>query len=385
MRVASISPLAFTITAPAPATTVVNGYNLAGTNIAWDSVSQQLLIPVWSADGQYANAVIAMNPATGAIEHTAQVFADPWAFGVTDDGKYVYTGYETANTVTRLSLPNLDSPMSWNLPVDWEWGPTWALDLAPEPGQSQTVAVSLAATNRIPATLGGFDIYDNGVARPNSIPDTYPCCAEYLQWGGGSDLYGFNSGDLFTFSVSSTDLIFVQRQEVGSATVPAAQIGRDHYDSATGYLYIDDGDVVNPATGATVGKFGSSGLLAVDAALNRVFILGQLSGGEWSINSYDKTSYSAVSSIKLLRPIGTPVAFIRWGMNGLAFTTFNINAARFGNSLSGGPAAMLYVISDTGFVSAKSSATTGRGILPVHDFPRVNPIAARRGLLSREP
>ena len=382
-QAASLSPLAFTITAQIPGTTVLSGFNLAGTNLAWDPASQQLLIPVWSADGKYANTVVGMNPSTGAIEHTAAVFADPFAFGVTDDGKYVYTGYETANTVTRLSLPNLDAPMSWKLPVDPMSGPLWAFDIAPEPGASQTVAISLAATNRIPATVGGTEIYDDGVARQNGIADSFNfSTSEYLQWGGGSNLYLLDSGtfyDLFTYNVSSSGLTYLQNQSIAGTFSPS-QGGREHYDSATGYLYIDNGEVVNPATGLTVGSFGSSGFLVVDPSLNRVFILGLLPSGKWAINSYNKTTYAAVGSVTLPQIVGKPIAFIRWGTNGLAFVTFNSRSTRFGYATSGGPAAMLYVISDTGFVSAKSSAISGQEILPVHDFPRVSPFASRRGL-----
>jgi sugar lactone lactonase YvrE len=384
----SLSPLAFTITAQFPGTTLLSGFNLAGTNIAWDPVSQQLLIPVWSADGQYANTVVGMNPSTGAIEHTAAVFAEPYAFGVTDDGKYIYTGYETANTVTRLSLPNLDSPMSWKLPVDPNSGPLWAFDIAPEPAQSRTVAVSLAATNRLPATVGGIEIYDDGVARPSGIADSSNfSTSEYLQWDAGSNLYLLDSGtvyDLFTYGVSSSGLTYLQNQNIAGNFSPT-QGGREHYDSATGYLYIDNGEVVNPATGLTVGAFGSSGFLVVDATLNRVFILGQVGAAGWAINSYDKTTYGAISSIMLPQLVGKPIAFIRWGTNGLAFVTFNEGATRFGYATSGGPAAMLYVISDTSFVSEKRTAVSGTGVLPVHDFPRVEPLTARRGLLGREP
>ena len=89
-------------------------------------MSQQLLVPVLSVDAQYPNSIVGINPTTGAVVHVAQVLPDPYAFGVTDDGSFVYTGYAAADSITRLSLPNLDAPMTWTLPTDPEWGPLWA-------------------------------------------------------------------------------------------------------------------------------------------------------------------------------------------------------------------------------------------------------------------
>src|SRR5271157_2709777 len=48
-----------------------------------------------------------------------------------------------------------------------------------------------------------------------------------------------------------------------------------HYDAGSGFVYGDDGTVVNPAKGQRVGSFQASGLMIPDSTLNRAFFLGQ--------------------------------------------------------------------------------------------------------------
>lgn len=367
-KLGSVGSLAFIILPPGSGSTKIIPMNLAATNVAWDNLSQQLLVPVLSVDAQYPNSIVAINPATGAAIHVAQVQPDPNAFGVTDDGSYVYTGYEEANNITRLSLPNLDSPVSWTLPTDPEWGPLWAWDIHPEPGASQSIAADFAASNLSPPYAGNVTIYDGGVARPQTA-------SRGLEEGGDLE-WGANDAQLYvadcstaacgfgTFDVTSSGVIFVQNQTIsGSAPGPANPIGgRVHFDPTTGYLYGDNGGVYDPATSTTVGSYSASGFMSVDATLNRVFVLTEIAAnpnGEnsYEVESFDKAGFDLVGQLMLPDLIGTPTAFIRWGANGLAIVTYNSNASIFG--LDSGPPGMLYIISDSKFVSAAAAPNKG--------------------------
>ena len=154
-----------------------------------------------------------------------------------------------------------------------------------------------------------------------------------------------------------------------------------HFDAGTGYIYSDDGQVINPANGTQVGSYNASGLLVPDSSLNRVFILGQLAAqsgtDNYTIQSFDETSFAVVNSITLSTLVGSPVAFVRWGANGLALVTYNKNAGA-----SGGPAGMLYIISDTIFVSASAMpAAQLKSLELVHDFVR-NRLVSPSGIVK---
>ena len=79
----SAGSLAFTITSASPGTTSLLAVNLASLDIAWDAAGNQLIAPVWSADPQYANSIVAINPATGSVTNSASVAADPTMVRVT--------------------------------------------------------------------------------------------------------------------------------------------------------------------------------------------------------------------------------------------------------------------------------------------------------------
>ena len=141
-----------------------------------------------------------------------------------------------------------------------------------------------------------------------------------MQWSAGdTSLYAVDTtiGNLSEFSADSSGLTFLHGY-VGDYGPP---ISRIHLDATTGYLYDDNGLVVDPSTGKQVGNYTASGLIAVDAAMNRVFILGGLKVvddmNSFTIQSFDKTNYTPISSITLWPVLGTPLAFIRWAPMGL--------------------------------------------------------------------
>jgi hypothetical protein len=98
-----------------------------------------------------------------------------------------------------------------------------------------------------------------------------------------------------------------------------------HYDPGNGLVYADGGQAILPSNGSPVGSYGASGIAAPDSTLDRVFILGQteMQAGtsSYTIESFDQAKFTAIDSIIIDNVLGTPTALIRWGSNGLAFTT----------------------------------------------------------------
>ncbi len=360
----------FTVLPPTYTTTSIIPMNLASYNLAWDSKSQQLILPVWGADTQYPNTVIAVNPVTGTVTHVAQVQPDPTVASATDDGSYFYTAFAESNAITRLSLPNLDAPTTWTLPTDPQYGYSWANDVRPEPGAPHTFAAVTSDSTTLMPSAGNLAIYDDGVARPETAASP---SSEHLEWGAGNtQLYSGDDPDwVDAFNVSDSGLTFTQGLQIAILLhAPTNVVGAlVHFDPATGYLYTDGGVVYDPATQTTVGNFNASGFLAVDDALNRVFILGQVGNG-YGIESFDKTTYAQIDYVPLPDLVGAPIAFIRWGSNGLALLTYNMDSGLLGGVYDNiGPVGMLYIINDTQLVSASAVSAHGSGAYPsVHSF-----------------
>jgi hypothetical protein len=111
-------------------------------------------------------------------------------------------------------------------------------------------------------------------------------------------------------------------------------------------IYSDDGNVADPTTQVQVGTYEASGLVAPDSTLNSVFILGQTASqagtNSYTIDSFNESAYTPLSSITLTNLLGAPIELLRCGTSGLAVLTAD---------QSGGPAGMLYLIQDPNFIT----------------------------------
>ena len=346
----SVNSMAFTIL---PASNGMIARNLSSLDIAWDPHSFLLYAPVWSADPQYPNSIVAIDPASGGISKVAGVAPDPAILRISRDGTLGYTGYRIASLVTQFHVPALDSTTTWGLGGDAFMGPYMAMDLQPAPDTASTTAISIGTPDFI-AQNRGLVVFDNAVARQRRLSDSN--LYDTLQWGltdsilyaGNNESSGF---DFYTLGVDAAGATLLRIDPGLMASVSR----RIHFDRATGYLYCDNGYVIDPATGGHVGQYGASGLLVPDSSLNRVFVLHPAPvGGTYTIDSFDQSRFAPVGSLAIPSLAGDPVAFIRWGTSGLAIVTYN---SFWGPTF--GPAGMLHILDNPTFVSASQPVQAG--------------------------
>jgi hypothetical protein len=366
--------------------------NLDALNLAWDANSSLLYAGVSSADPQYPNSIVAINPTTGQVVKSQFAGSDPSFVRTSADGKYLYTGFQSNNAVAQLQIPSLSSPLTWSLGADSYYGPLLAADLQPAPGASQTTAIAVGALGQINSLSqaftranGNLRIFDNNVARPTDIPSATTISSPIdlfvsLQWGkDSSTLYAEDNNPpigLYSLAVNSSGVSVQQNYPNAlvdstptNPNVPDYDRGEDfHFDTATGYIYTDGGNVLDPTTGKLINSFNSAGLAVPDSSTNRVFILGQTQAqhsqnqfgvfGDYTIESFDKTAYTPLSSITLTGIQGTPAAMVRWDSSGLAFVT---------NPTRGGPNGMLYILDYSKFTNSSQTAAQPKPTLePVY-------------------
>jgi hypothetical protein len=107
------------------------------------------------------------------------------------------------------------------------------------------------------------------------------------------------------------------------------------FDSTTGYLYTNSGQVLDPARITTIiGSFPLNALqgglignilVVPDGKLNIAYFLGQTRSGNgtgtYVIEAFDLTHFTLIGTISIPNVSGIPSKMIRWGTNGLAFLT----------------------------------------------------------------
>ncbi|MGD0890184.1 MAG: hypothetical protein ABR923_01530 [Terracidiphilus sp.] len=344
---------------PAPATgNTIAVYDAGGDDLVWNASAAKIYVSEPGVQGDTGDAIGFVDPAAATVASSGFLGSDPDKISLSSDGNYLYMALDGANSIQQLTLPNFTANASWNLGGETSFGgPYYALDLQSAPGAPQTTAVTLGNFDFSPASAG-LVIYDGATPRPNVLPPyQYPYSS--LQWGSSdATLYavdGEEPQDFLVLGVGSSGAVL----DHAYASLLSPYSESIHLDAGTGFVYTDGGEVVQPSTGTVVGNYGASGIAVPDSSIDRVFILGQTSAqsgtSNYTVEVFDQTKLTAVGSITIDNVVGTPTAMIRWGTNGLAFTTLVGRPTWFN---ANGPG-LLYVISGTIVAASQEKGSSG--------------------------
>lgn len=389
LKLFSSNALTFTVVSASQATQVTP-MNLCGLSMRWDSSDQLLYVGTADYDGEYPNSIVAVDPTTGTVKQAQTVEPDPVFVSESAQDKYLYAAYNGATNITQLSLPDLN--VTATTPLRPVQGQTWLPgDMKAAPDDPGMVAVTMIMPGYDPESLGGIAVFENGTALPDSLPgwtggQTVPAMYDTLAWSGSDQLLTAapsqwdegNSGPLYMLPVDASGVSY---QGQGSSTLET-EGGYLHSDFGTGLIYSDGGEVADPSTGAIVGNYQASGLVAPDSTLNRVFILGQTAAqansNNYTIESFDEKAFTPVSSIALKYLSGTPIAMVRWGNSGLAVLTSGGISSDLEDGLG-----MLYLVQNAQFVSSER-ATGNRDARPMAGVSRRWKSMSIREILAQE-
>jgi uncharacterized repeat protein (TIGR01451 family) len=92
---------------------------------------------------------------------------------------------------------------------------------------------------------------------------------------------------------------------------------------ANGVFYAATGEVIDPQTGSTLGKFvgpGSGSVVAPDIANDRIFFLSR-SNILWRLQAYEPATLGLIGSVAISNVVGSPTRLLRTSGDGLAFST----------------------------------------------------------------
>ena len=306
----------------------------AGSNdLAWDSVHEVIYLSRPSAVGAQGNAVQILNPVTGKLGTAKVAGSEPNLLSVSRSGKYLYVGLNGASTVQRMTLPALAKDIAIPLGSDSTYGPFYAMDLEAAPDSDETVAVVRGAPGRSPEEEGGVLIFDNATSRATVLcgwaesgcPNTYSGLYDSIQWNAVATEIFAAKTESSTYDFYSAPVTPAGFGTVTTYSGLISGIGASiHFDSTTRLIYDDGGNVINPNTGKVVGSFNTAGLMVPDGELGIAYFLvvgSTYNGNAYAIQSYNIHTFKPISTFNIPGLTGLPTHFIRWGSQGLAFTT----------------------------------------------------------------
>jgi hypothetical protein len=321
-------------------------------DMAWDPASQRLYLSIAGGNGTDPNSITALNPQTGAIGTSVSTGTKAGKIAISSDSTFLYTGLDSVSSVRRYKLPDLQPDL--DIPLgSGSYGSYYAIDLSVQPGNPHALAVTRGNDGVSAREQGGVLIYDDSVARPQSVAGggSSPGPIDALVWNSdGQSLYGLDTetslNRAYLMSVTSTG---VQLQKQSSDT---GSLGRRlHFDATTNYIYSDSGKVIDAVTGAVVasfpldavqGGFNGTSIMVPDGRLNIAYFFGQTAYNQTSnayvLAAYDLTHYKLLGAVQVGSVLRTPLKILRWGSTGLAVLT----GGDYGNGV---PDAGVYIVS----------------------------------------
>jgi hypothetical protein len=284
-----------------------NGYSvttvpLQANDLVWDPVRSRLYASVAASSGTSPGTVVAIDPTTASVTSTVSLGSEVDRLAISGNGQYLYAALQGSPTIRRLALPSLSEVA---------------------PGRPGTLAVSRSIAANAPQSMGTV-IFDDAIARP-TIAGINALGAlnvlEYLQWGStNGTLYSEGQSKIVTLGVNASGVTVT-----GSVTDGPA--GKIHF--YNGLLFTDAGSIFDTGTGQTIAQLSATNevdrALAIDNGVSRIFRLSHNGGSYNYITIYDLASHVLLKTFAVIGPtlaFRTP-AFVRWGTNGLAFTSAN--------------------------------------------------------------
>ena len=300
--------------------TQITAVNISGQDMVWDSSNNLLYVAVTDSRVN-GNSIAVVDPSRAELQNVVYTGNQPSALGISDDGHYLYSGFQTAASVKRFTLPDLSLDLT--IPLNsGSVSESFAGDVKVAPGQPQTIAVSMGSKNTEPRDAGGLAIFDNAVQRPSGLKfssnDTYK-----LAWGKDATRLFAHSDPVFQPQVIS--VLSIDSTGIASASSASGltNIGlRPHYDSGTDLVYSDGGRITNPADDTAAGVLESHGPMVPDSTLNRAFVLRlDSTSGQYVLDIFDLRRQTHLNSITIPGVLGYPTQLVRWGTEGIAFLT----------------------------------------------------------------
>jgi hypothetical protein len=312
-------------TTPAGASFAVETLAQPANDLLFDPINQVFFVSVPGTSTAHGNTVTALD-LSGKVISSQFVGSEPQVLALSGDSSFIYVGNKASANVQRVALPAMASDVSYSVGSDSFSGPFFPLDIEVAPGAPHTAAVTPGGGGS-PADRGGLAIFDDSTERPTLAPGVFNSF-DTVQWGAdASTLFAANSSstafDFYTLAVNAAG-VTVSHDFPNVFTSPVKRI---HFEPSKNLVYADNGQIVNPTTGTSTGRFLTplffeSALMVTDVAANRAyFITQQFSSGAVTMQSFNLTTLALIDSTTINNVNGNIGRLVRWGQNGLAFNT----------------------------------------------------------------
>ena len=294
---------------------------LSTKDLAYDRTGNRVYASVAGTALDRANTLTPIDPSTGILGPSTFIGSDPGKLAISGDSRRIYVALDGAAQIRPFDTVSQTAGTAFALGSEAFSGPYYAEDIAIDPSNSTTIAVSRRNLTSSPRHEG-VAVYDNGVQRPTVTPDHTG--SNVIEFSATSTtLYGFNNESTewgfrtMAISASGVTVTNIQPNLINSFGADILFEG--------GRIYSTSGRVIDPVSRTLLGTFslptpGDNRGVAVDSELKRAFYLFATSTSV-RILAFDINTFVLTGSVTLPAMGPTPGigSLKRWGENGLAF------------------------------------------------------------------
>jgi len=168
----------------------INAINVTTNDLVYDTNTDRIYVSIPSSNGTNGNSIGIINPNNYSLENTIFIGSEPTILAISDDGQYIYSGFDGSSTVRRFNVSTQSADIQFPLGTDGSTGSFYAEDIEVMPGQPTTIAVSRRNIGFSPRHEG-VAIFDNDVMRPTTTQDHTG--SNKIEFTDASNLFGFNN------------------------------------------------------------------------------------------------------------------------------------------------------------------------------------------------
>ncbi len=292
--------------------------DVSANDIVYDKLSNKIYASLPSSNGTNGNSIGIVNLDTYKLENTVYMGSEPTVLAISDDGKYVYSGFDGASIVRRFDIVNKKADLQFSLGADSFLGSYYTEDLEVMPGKSNTIAVSRYTKTSSPRH-GGVAIYDDNVMR-STVTDGHTG-ANRIEFMNSNSIIGYNN-ETTEFGIRRLSV-----NNAGASTVATAGNVLTGFNLDFSYsnnrMYAYDGKVVDLTTQPfVIGQYQNvNGPVVYDATTNKACFASYDGNGNISFKRFNSDTFLITDNLPISQSFGRAGTIITCGTGCYAFNT----------------------------------------------------------------
>lgn len=298
----------------------IHTIDVSTNDLVYDSTTDRIYVSIPSSNGSNGNSIGVINPQTYNLENTVFMGSEPTVLAISDNGQYIYSGFNGASIVRRFDVASQTAGLQFSLGADISTGALFAEDIEVMPGHPTTIAISRKNSGFSPRHEG-VAIYDNENLREVTTQDHTG--SNKIEFTSENTLIGYNN-ESTEYGIRT---LLVDSSGVSNTSVTANVLTGFYQDFVfyNNTMYSTAGQVVDVSgTPFSSGQFtGVSGPVTYDEINNMVCYGDYDYDGNVIFKRFDPNTFLLIDELPVPQAIGEVKQIISCGQDCYAFNTSN--------------------------------------------------------------